>query len=159
MPEETKMAIEQAKSETQTSTTLRQFIQEPGSSTSNQRDCSSPEETHCKMGFVFSKMSERFSPKTFTTHDSTDTRVPMRSCDDMMAPELGEIPSRPGSSCSLTSAASNDVEHQSSLLWPYVSSRADHDGPESEHPLRLRRPALYEEYWAHETRTNSRWKR
>lgn len=149
MPVETRTATGQAKSKKLKSQTSGQFIQDPG--TLNQGDCR-PRGTHDKMGFVFSEIAERFSPRTFTTHNSAGIRTPTNSCNEMLAPDLGEMTSRPGSTSSLTRATSNNDEHQSSLLWSYVSSRAENDGPESELPLKIRRLALCEEYWAHDSR-------
>lgn len=107
------------------------------------------------MGPMFSKITKHIGPKIFTAHGSIGTKVLVSSGDDLMTPELDEIPYRPGSTSRLEHTTSNDVEHQSSFLWPYVSGRPRRDIPESEHPLRLRRPALYEEYWAHELKTVS----
>lgn len=107
------------------------------------------------MGVMFSKIAKHIGRKTFTAHDIAGTKGPRNSDDDSMAPELDEIPSRPGSTSSLERVTNNNVGHHSSLFWPYLSSHTHHDDTGSEHPLSLRRPALYEEYWASEQRPAS----
>lgn len=111
------------------------------------------------MGAVFSKIAKHIGPKTSAAHGSTGIKGPRNSDEDSMAPEIDEIPSRPGSKSSLKRVTNNDVGNHSRLLWPYVSSHAHHDDTGSEHPLSLRRPALYEEYWACEPRPASGYKR
>jgi hypothetical protein len=104
------------------------------------------------MGSMLSNIAKHVTPKTLAAHGGSGIKSSMNSYDDLIAPGPDEIPSRPGSASSSEHAASSDVEPQSSLLWPYVNtSRAHNDDSESEHPLRLRRPALYEEYWADES--------
>lgn len=153
MPIESRTVARQANIEKPTTKTPRGIIQKPR--TSSQEEFARPEKTHAKMGSMFSKIAKHISLKSFTARDSAGTQVPMKSNDDLMNPDLDEIPARPGSISRLKHATSDDVEYQSSLLWPYASSLTHCDAPESEHPLRLRRPALYEEYWAHEPRTVS----
>ncbi|KAG6368437.1 hypothetical protein INS49_002644 [Diaporthe citri] len=134
----------------------RGFLQNP--ETSSQGDDASPEKTQDKMGFIFSKIAKQIGSKPCVAYDSAGTKVSMNSGDDLITPETPELddaPTRPGSTSRLKHITSNDFEHQSSLLWPYVKSHAHHNDLESENPLRLRRPALYEEYWACEPRPTS----
>lgn len=153
MPIESRTVAYQANPEKPTSRTLLGFLQKLR--TSSQGEFASPTRTHDKMGFMFSKIAKHIGPRTFTAHDSTWINVPTNSDDDSMAPERDEIPSRTGSTSSLERVIDNDVGYHSSLFWPYVSSHAHNDDPDSENPLRLRRPALYEEYWVCEPRPAS----
>lgn len=109
--------------------------------------------THDKMGSVFSKIAKRISPKPWAAHCSTGVKAATDSHDDRIAPEPGEIPPSPGSVSGLKCATINEVRNEFNLLWPYVSTTAPQDDLESEHPLKLRRPAFYEEYWAPEPRS------
>lgn len=109
--------------------------------------------THDKMGFVFSKIAKHISPKPFAAHCSIGVKAATDSHDDRISPEPGEIPRSPDSIFGLNCATTNDVRNESNFLWPYVSTTAPQDDLESGYPLKLRRPALYEEYWAHEPRS------
>lgn len=72
------------------------------------------------------------------------TSVGAVSSVDLMRPDPDEPVSRPGSDNDTTKK-----EKGSSLTWPYTNSRAaTHPSDEGDLPLKVRRPALYEEYWA-----------
>lgn len=157
MPTDLKARTTQTSPEESSSRSPRELLDEAGNS--REEDCSSSEETHAKMGFMLSKIAKKINPKRFAAHDSTRMKVHTNLHDDCMVPGAEEIPSRPGSSSSLGSATSNDAGHQSGLLWPYVSTRAHHGDQDSEHPLKTRRPALYEEYWADDPRQDPGQKR
>lgn len=105
------------------------------------------------MGSMLSSVTRHITPKSLAAHGSSGMKpsTDLYDASDLMAPEPDEIPSRPGSAFSREHGASPDTSLQSSMLWPYVSSGTHDDDSESEHPLRLRRPALYEEYWAGES--------
>lgn len=109
--------------------------------------------THDKMGSVFSKITKHINPKPLVAHCSTGLKAATDSHDDRIAPEPDEIPPSPGSVSGLKCATTTEVRNEFNFSWPYVSTTAPQDDLESEHPLKLRRPALYEEYWASEPRS------
>lgn len=154
MSVESRKAAAQAKSEKLTSKDSKEPLKEIRSPTP--QDCSSPEKTHDKMGSMLSNMAKRITANPPTAHGGSGLKTSILKSDaDLIAPNPDELPSREGSPSSLEHATSPDLEYQSGLLWPYVNSRAPHDDPELDHPLRLRRPALYEEYWSYESDSES----
>ncbi|KAJ0122220.1 hypothetical protein J7T55_002732 [Diaporthe amygdali] len=115
----------------------------------NQGQWSGPEKRYAKMGSMFSKIAKHIGSDKLAGGDSMGIMSPVDFGNDYMTPRPDEMPSRPGSTSSITeSATSNDNGLDLGLFWPYVSSGQRQRDTGSEHPLRLRRPALYEEYWA-----------
>lgn len=151
MPANSEKRTNRGKTEKASSQTSRKFIWDPGDSKHGEN--SNLGEAHDKMGFMFSKIAKHISPKPFAAHYSTGVKAATDSHDDRIAPEPGEIPPNPGSAPGLKRATTNEVRNEFNFLWPYVSIPAPQHGLVSEHPLKLRRPALYEEYWAHEPRS------
>lgn len=154
MSVESKKAADQANSEKPTPKDSKASLKEIRSPTPG--DCSSPGKTHDKMGSMLSNIARRITPNPTTAHGGSGLKSSkIKSDADLIAPDHDELPSREGSPSSLEHAASPEDEYLSGLLWPYVNSRAPHDDPELDHPLRLRRPALYEEYWSYESDSES----
>lgn len=154
MSVEPKRAADQANSEKPVPKDSKELLKEIRSPTPG--DCSTPEKTHDKMGSVLSNIAKRTTPNNATAHGGSGLKSSIIKSDaDLIAPDRDELPSREGSPSSFEHAASPDNEYLSGLLWPYVNSRARHDDPELDHPLRLRRPALYEEYWSYESDSES----
>lgn len=149
MPVELRKAADQANSGKPTPKDSKGSLKETRSP--NRGISSSPEKAHDKMGSMLSNIAQCITSKSLSAHGDPGLKPSVDLGDDLMAPDPDEIPSRQGSPSSLEHVASPDVEYQSGLLWPYVNSRARHDDPELDHPLRLRRPALYEEYWSYES--------
>lgn len=66
-----------------------------------------------------------------------------------MRPDLDEIPSTTGSPTGLAFVeATERNEQRSDLIWLYTNPHTDnHCSEEDTPPLKIRRPALYDEYW------------
>ena len=109
-----------------------------------------PETAHNTMGNILSKIVTRLSLNQVSNDGNTTAIIiPPESRTSPMEPETDEMLSPIGS---ITSISSGTGEHplRSSLLWPYATDRTKggiYPG-DDDAPLRLRRPALYEEYWA-----------
>ncbi|KUI70755.1 hypothetical protein VM1G_06161 [Cytospora mali] len=113
------------------------------------------ETARSKMGNLITKLVTGLGPNQLS--DNGNTAAAVEFLRDLrhstMAPGSDEMPSPAGSTTSLDSVTGGDRPH-SSLFWPYTSEhRIDESCSDGSYaPLRIRRPALYDEYWAKEER-------
>lgn len=111
------------------------------------------ETARSNMGNLISTLVTSLSPDQLGNDGNTAVvfRLPGESRHNPMAPGPEEMPSPTDSATSLDEIDDNH-SLQNSVLWPYASGRMTGESCSDENiaPLRIRRPALYWEYWAEE---------
>lgn len=106
-----------------------------------------------KMGNLISKLATCLSLNQLSNGNNTAAiiKLPHEAGHNPMTPGPEETPSPTDSTTSLD-VISGSAPLQNSVLWPYTSVRVtgEYCSDDNVPPLRIRRPALYWEYWAEE---------